>query len=341
MRPGRQHTLWTLWSEHKLRVLALGPRAYRHLAGLAGRRPAPAHRLAFLAWLAAQRDAPATDPAEAWLTAYGLVKAGLAPAARLRLVEAVATRDGRIRDLLFDAALEQGEAHLLASRIFRPAEAGFWKILHPDGSLTAMFGALELTVTAGELAARLAAAAGEDAAGLPAVRRILHALAATDVDAATVATLPDPLRRCLRDHLAVVERRDGWRGHPWFPWAAALAALAPDAPPPPRVQVTPGHAALLALERAWDADPAAIPALPAADLWQAALPPDLPGVAADAAAAGRAIATLVTVFAQAAADHEGHDELADPLPPDLAPPPPEPDPDDPGDDERPDPGPPP
>ncbi len=262
MRHAHRGAYEHLWAEHRYAVLGHSIKHTRIAAGKLGRVP---HLLSFLGFLARHRDEPRRSRNHALLSVYDHIQPHIDRDTRRRLIDAILAGDPSVEDRLFGLIQSSGAVGLYGCRLFYPARGfnKFWDYGEQPG-LQVLLGPRMLHVPFSVLRARLEALSGMRDAGLnERLAALKQGIARVEYDA-----WPELLRMALEDHLMVAVMPTAARLHPRVELPLPPAAIE---------EVEPMHAALLALERLWDADPAMVPHLPSShDLLAAMAPERLP-----------------------------------------------------------------
>lgn len=284
MRHAHRGAYEHLWAEHRYAVLGHSIKHTKIAAGKLGRVP---HLLSFLGFLARHRDEPRRSINHALLSVYDHIQPHIDRNTRRSLVEAVLDGDPSVDDRLFGLACTTGTAGLYGCRLFYPARGfnKFWDYGEQPG-LQVLLGPRMLHISFSVLRTRLEALSGMRNAGLnERLAALKQGIARVEYDA-----WPDLLRMALEDHLMVAVMPTAARLHP---------RVELPLPPASVEEVEPMHAALLALERLWDADPALVPHLPPShELLAAMCPERLPWAAPTSPEAREtALAMVIEEFA--------------------------------------------
>lgn len=248
-----------LWAEHRYSIVGLSIKHSRTAAGKLGRTP---HTLSFLGFLARHRNERRRGLNHALLSVYDHLQPHMERPERERLIEAVLSGDSDVDRMLYDLVRSTQKAGLYGCRLFFPPRAlnKFWDYGEQPG-LQVMLGPRMVHVPFSVVRKRLESLSGMCDAGL---HERLAALKA-GVSRKEYDGWPELLRMALEDHLMVAVLPTAARLHPRVELPLSETAVE---------DVEPMHAALLALERLWDADPDMIPHLPPADCWREAMTPD-------------------------------------------------------------------
>lgn len=248
-----------LWAEHRYSVVGLSIKHSRTAAGKLGRAP---HLLSFLGFLARHRNERRRGLNHALLSVYDHLQPHLERSEREKLVEAILSGDSNIDRMLYDLVCSAQKTGLYGCRLFFPPRAPnkFWDSGEQPG-LQVLLGPRMVHVPFAVVRKRLESISGVRGAGLhERLTALRDGISRDEYDA-----WPELFRMALEDHLMVAV----------LPTAARLHPRVELPLPEPVVQdVEPMHAALLALERLWDADPDMIPHLPLAEHWRAAMTPE-------------------------------------------------------------------
>ncbi|RCK79606.1 MAG: hypothetical protein OZSIB_4078 [Candidatus Ozemobacter sibiricus] len=256
LRPFHRGTYECLWAEHRYALLAVSLKKFRQAIGKLGRTP---HVLAFLASLRHGTEQPWAEWNHALLSIYDHVKEHLDRPARQELIDRLLAGDPGVPTALFELGRRWHVAPVLGCRLFFPRRAlyKFYDFGDQPG-LWVCLGPMLIHLGWGALRARWEARTGMIG---PALDERLATLAG-GLEADAYVGWPLSLREVLEDHAAVAITPTRVWLHP------RLALPLPPAVPFPADPVLAGWAAL---ERAWDADPGLMPALPSFAEWRAHL----------------------------------------------------------------------
>lgn len=273
-----------LWAEHRYSIVGLSIKHSKIAAGKLGRTP---HILSFLGLLARHRSERRPELNHALLSVYDHIKPHLDRPVREKLVESVLAGDSRTEEMLYDLVSSTHASGLYGCRLFFTARGfnKFWDYGEQPG-LQVLLGPRMVHVPFSSVRMRLESLSGTHGAGLhERLAALKHGISRSEYD-----DWPELLRMALEDHLMVAVMPTAARLHPRVELPLPEAGIQ---------EVEPMHAALLALERLWDADPDMIPHLPATESWRAAMSPGrLPwALPVDPACIDTAIAMVSEEFA--------------------------------------------
>ncbi len=248
-----------LWAEHRYSIVGLSIKHSRTAAGKLGRVP---HLLSFLGFLARHRNERRRGLNHALLSVYDHLQPHLERTEREKLVEAVLSGDSNIDRMLYDLVCSTQKTGLYGCRLFFPPRAPnkFWDYGEQPG-LQVLLGPRMVHIPFAVVRKRLESLSGVRGAGLHERLAALRAGISRD----EYDTWPELFRMALEDHLMVAVLPTAARLHPRVELPLPEAVVQ---------DVEPMHAALLALERLWDADPDMIPHLPPVEHWRAAMAPE-------------------------------------------------------------------
>jgi len=248
-----------LWAEHRYSIVGLSIKHSRTAAGKLGRTP---HVLSFLGFLARHRNERRRGLNHALLSVYDHLQPHLERLEREKLVEAVLSGDSNIDRMLYDLVCSTQKTGLYGCRLFFPPRAlnKFWDYGEQPG-LQVLLGPRMVHIPFAVVRKRLESLSGIHGAGLHERLAALKAGISRD----EYDTWPELFRMALEDHLLVAVLPTAVRLHPRVGLPFPEAAVE---------DVGPMHAALLALERLWDADPEMVPHLPPIEHWRAAMSPE-------------------------------------------------------------------
>ena len=244
-----------LWSEQKFAVLAISSK--RFISGCRRLNQKAPRVLSFLDQLSGLPSTPQGEPANAFLTVYGLVKRHLERSRRRELVELLVGDPRAACDQLFLDIVRYRESGLYGCRLFYPFEASFkyWDLQEQTG-LWVLLGPWFLHLGLPAVRRRVEAGAGISAAEFD--ERL--ARLASGIDRGEYEAWPAALRLALQRHNLVA-----LPGYKTFLHPRAAEHL-----PFPAADVQdedPESAVLLGLERYWDEHPQDMPLLPESDDW--------------------------------------------------------------------------
>ncbi|HNW34630.1 MAG TPA: hypothetical protein PKM25_06845 [Candidatus Ozemobacteraceae bacterium] len=273
-----------LWAEHRYSVVGLSIKHSKIACGKLGRTP---HFLSFLGFLARHRNEPRRGLNHAMLSVYDHLQPHLDRIIREKLIESVLNGDPATEEMLYERICLEKSVGLYGCRLFFPARGfnKFWDYGEQPG-LQVLLGPRMVHVPFDLVRTRLEFLSGMQGAGLnERLVALKHGVTRGEYD-----TWPELLRMALEDHLMVAVMPTRATLHPRVELPLPQASVQ---------EVEPMHAALLALERLWDANTDLVPHLPSADDWRAAMSPDRLSWASpiDSAALDTALAMISEEFA--------------------------------------------
>lgn len=266
MRPHHRGAYEHLWSEQKYAVLAVSSKRFQVGSRRLGAKPPKI--LGFLDQLSKLETTERGEFANAWLTAYALLKDRLDRAERRLLIEGFLAGDPTSSDRLYELIIQHREAGLFGCRLFFPQRGlyKFWDFQDQPG-LWLLLGPLMLHAGFASIRARLEIGGGCVGAALDdrlaALRR--------GIPRREFEEWPQPLREALISLVMVAIPGERVWLHPRV-----------ELPLPPALpeQEEAAGAALAALETYWDDYSHDMPLLPDDDDWLERFSPErLPGVA--------------------------------------------------------------
>ncbi len=250
-----------LWSEQKFAVMAISSK--RFMSGCRRLNQKAPKLLGFLDQLSVLPATRQDEPANAWLTVYGLLKHRLNRPRRRALVELMIADPATARDELFKDIILHRESALYGCRLFYPFEAAFkyWDLQEQTG-LWVLLGSWFLHLGLPAVRSRLEAASGLSSTELD--DRLLTL--AAGLGRAEYEAWSPVLRTALQcPNLVALPGNRAWL----HPRVAGYLPL-----PPADVQdEDPEIASLLGLERYWDEHPEDMPLLPESHEWLSLIDP--------------------------------------------------------------------
>lgn len=261
-RAGHRGAYEQLWSEQKFAVLAISSK--RFMSGCRRLNQKAPRLLGFLDQLSGLSATPPAEPANAYLTVYGMVKQHLDRNRRRELVELLMSDPRAARDALFQDIATHRESALYGCRLFYPFEAGFkyWDLQEQTG-LWVLLGPWLLHLGYPAVRMRLEASGIGSSDLDDRLRRL-----AAGIDRSEYESWPSAFRTALQRHCLVA--LPGYKAflHPRVAEQLPLPVAAVQ-------EEEPESAALIALERYWDEHPEDMPLLPETHEWVAAGVPDM------------------------------------------------------------------